>query len=534
MQPDEKISILVVDDDRQKLLTLETVLEELGQNVVCVTSGRDALRLLLSQSFAVILLDINMPGMDGFETASLIRQRRDCETTPIIFITAYSDELFVERGYSLGAVDYILAPIVPEVLRSKVSVFVELFRQTEQIRRQAQRLEQRTSQLSALANQLTDAEHRERRRLAHILHDHLQQLLVAAKMRITAAAPMAENLEVKAELENVHALLDQSIATSRSLTVELSPPVLHDGGLKKAIDWLARRFEKDHGLLVHVEASDNCPPLPEHLLSFLYQAVRELLFNIVKHAQVREAWLRLITEEDRLRIVVEDQGVGFHDNNSKAKPKQAVEHFGLFSIRERLLFLNGTFNVEAVEGRGTRITLIVPVEMTVAPQGEISLADAEAAMAISRTPRPKVEEVIRVLLVDDHEMLRKGLLNLLHAHAGIRVIGEAADGEQAVEMALRLQPDVIVMDLAMPRMNGIEATRRIVSAMPAVQVIGLSMHDASEMSRALCEAGAVSYLNKAGPPEHLIAAIHATRAQQAAQVEEFTPPPVEAKAARSA
>src|SRR5437868_9539614 len=118
-----KVNVLLVDDRPDKLLALEAVLEDLGQNIVRAYSGREALRHVLTQDFAVILLDVNMPGMDGFETATLIRQRKSSEHIPIIFITAFGDEMLASRGYSLGAVDYILTPVVPEVLRSKVSVF---------------------------------------------------------------------------------------------------------------------------------------------------------------------------------------------------------------------------------------------------------------------------------------------------------------------------------------------------------------------------------------------------------------------------
>src|SRR3954453_24018605 len=134
-EPDGKVSILLVDDRPDKLLALEAVLEDLGQTIVRAYSGREALRQGLARDFAVILLDVNMPGMDGFETASLIRQRKSSEHTPIIFITAFGDELHAARGYSLGAVDSILAPVLPEVLRTKVSVFVDLYAKTEQVRR---------------------------------------------------------------------------------------------------------------------------------------------------------------------------------------------------------------------------------------------------------------------------------------------------------------------------------------------------------------------------------------------------------------
>ena len=143
MHADDAIHVLAVDDNPGKRLALSTVLSELPVDVVTADSGREALRLLLQQEFAVILLDVHMPGMDGFETASLIRQRKNTEHTPIIFVTSYPDDTHAARGYSLGAVDYILAPVDPEVLKTKVMVFVELFRKTAQVKLQADALERR-------------------------------------------------------------------------------------------------------------------------------------------------------------------------------------------------------------------------------------------------------------------------------------------------------------------------------------------------------------------------------------------------------
>ncbi len=133
----DRVNILVVDDRGSKLIAMEALLADLGENVICVSSGADALRQLLERDFAVVLLDVNMPDMDGFETATLIRQRPRLRHIPIIFMTAGSDDTHALRGYSLGAVDYILTPVIPEVLRTKVKVFVELFRMTEELKRQA-------------------------------------------------------------------------------------------------------------------------------------------------------------------------------------------------------------------------------------------------------------------------------------------------------------------------------------------------------------------------------------------------------------
>src|ERR1700736_2516016 len=137
----DRANILLVDDRPDKLMALEAILANPVQNLILARSGIEALRILLQQNFALIVLDVSMPGLDGFETASLIRQRRNSELTPIIFISAVNyDDIHLSRGYSLGAVDYILAPIVPEILRAKVSVFVQLFKVTEQVKKQAEHL----------------------------------------------------------------------------------------------------------------------------------------------------------------------------------------------------------------------------------------------------------------------------------------------------------------------------------------------------------------------------------------------------------
>jgi PAS domain S-box-containing protein len=157
---DDKVSILLVDDRSDKLMALEAVLGDLGQKLVKATSGKDALKAVLKQDFAVILLDVNMPGMDGFETAALIRQRKKSEKTPIIFFTALSDtDTHVTRGYSLGAVDYLRIPVEPDILRAKVAAFVDLYKKTEKVKQQAEMMrelqerEHRT-QLAAATDQL--------------------------------------------------------------------------------------------------------------------------------------------------------------------------------------------------------------------------------------------------------------------------------------------------------------------------------------------------------------------------------------------
>jgi CheY-like chemotaxis protein len=183
------VSVLVVDDSAEKRLALGAILEELGQNIVEARSGREALRELLRQDFAVVLLDVNMPGMDGFETAAMIRQRKNSEHTPIIFITAYSDDTHARQGYSLGAVDYIITPVIPEVLKSKVAFFVDLYRKSDQIRRQAESLAERAAHLQRLTGaSLAINSARSVEEILSIVTDTAREVVSADRAEIVPAA----------------------------------------------------------------------------------------------------------------------------------------------------------------------------------------------------------------------------------------------------------------------------------------------------------------------------------------------------------
>ncbi|KXV09729.1 hypothetical protein CR51_09830 [Caballeronia megalochromosomata] len=168
LSPEDKVSILVVDDLASQHVVLRTVLEGPDQEVVTVSSGRQALKAVLQQEFAVILLDVNMPDMDGFETASMLRSYRRTTSTPIIFVTAYVDDTEMARGYSLGAVDYISSPVVPEILSAKVRVFVQMYRMNRELRARAA---QREELARAEAQRASADEARQRADfLAHVSH----------------------------------------------------------------------------------------------------------------------------------------------------------------------------------------------------------------------------------------------------------------------------------------------------------------------------------------------------------------------------
>lgn len=234
----ERANILVVDDLPEKLLVFQTVLEDLGQNLVLVRSGAQALREVLQREFAVIMLDVNMPGMDGFETAALIRQHRRGAHTPIIFITSYADEMQTARGYSLGAVDYILSPLVPEVLRSKVSVFVSLFLMQREVQLQA---DARAAMMAAEAARRV-AEERDRRSafLAHAsraLSGSLEIQVAArqlARLLVPTVAAVSVVLPASPDFGTVEAVAAREQG-GRAL-VTSGPESGMDAAVRKALD----------------------------------------------------------------------------------------------------------------------------------------------------------------------------------------------------------------------------------------------------------------------------------------------------------
>jgi signal transduction histidine kinase len=229
----------------------------------------------------------------------------------------------------------------------------------DQLRTANAKLAQRSQQVQTLASELTLAEQRERHRIALRLHDDLQQQLFAVLFQIQTlrSAQATEEGDLLGQLETQ---LTEALQTTRTLTVDLSPPILRGEGLVEAMRWLVTQMKEVYGLQVTLTTPDPPPVLRDGLRILIFQIVRELLFNVVKHAQTNQASVNLSQEGDQLRVTVADEGVGFDVEQVLSTP-QIDEGMGLQTIRERLTLFEGELVIEAVPGAGVRAIVSLPL-----------------------------------------------------------------------------------------------------------------------------------------------------------------------------
>ncbi|GMU22029.1 MAG: hypothetical protein AMXMBFR13_21170 [Phycisphaerae bacterium] len=373
---DGKVNILVVDDRPEKLIALSAMLEGLHENVVLAGSGKEALRCLLQKEFAVILLDVHMPVMDGFETAALIRQRKSTASTPIIFITAYTDETHVARGYSLGAVDYILQPVEPEILRAKVSVFVELFRKTEEIKRQALLLQDINQELAS-ANRAKD---RFLTGISHELRTPLNAVIgFTGTLLMRLPGPLTADQErqlrvvqssAKHLLSLINDLLDLARIEAGRTRLQIEPIACQP--LVQQVVSALRPMAESKGLRL-----ETILPAQDLLASADRRSMHQILLNLVNNAIKFTDKGRVTVElkrdgRDGIEVAVVDTGLGIRLEDQEKlfqaftqidpPPRRRFEGTGLgLHLSQKLAgLMGGWIRFDSEYGKGSTFVLTVP------------------------------------------------------------------------------------------------------------------------------------------------------------------------------
>jgi len=348
------VNILMVDDQPAKLLSYEVMLEELGENLLKATSGREALEMLLKTDVAVVLMDVSMPELDGFQLAEMIREHPRFQKIAIIFISAvHLTDLDRLKGYQRGAVDYISVPVIPDLLRAKVSVFAELHRKAHQ-------LEILNQELRRLSHSLMTAQDEERRRISRELHDGLGQDLTAVKMMLGG---LVQPNQLKDSTENktiaeVLSMMDSAIEQVRTMSHLLHPPLLDEMGLLSALRWYTEGFAKRSGVETVLDLPKNFPRLEPEIEMAIFKIVQESLTNVFRHAEAKRVVVQLEDRDGCALVSIEDNGKGVGTGAEELHPNSYG--IGVIGIKQRAAEYDGQVTLRNT-GSGTRVEVRIPL-----------------------------------------------------------------------------------------------------------------------------------------------------------------------------
>ncbi len=495
--------ILVVDDNPANLLAMEAALGALGQSVIRAQSGEEALRLMLDRDFALILLDVQMPFLGGFETARLIRERRRSRHTPIIFITAYGrEENDILAAYKLGAVDFLFKPVVAEILQSKAAVFVELQRRTDQVRVQAELLraherreherllegERRRWDEEALRKKMEEMAEADRRKdeflavLGHELRNPLSAIILSCELlrRKLGNVPgidhaiLATRDRIDRQAQYLRRLVDDLLDLARinSGKIELKKATTSiQDVIEQAVATSLPAMEQ-HGHQLAVEV----PPQPVTLHADpirLIQAVSNLLNNAARYTDDRGMiGVKCVAAVDEgfVEIRVTDNGHGIaaellprvFDLFVQGKSVGAGNGLGLgLTIVKRLVTLHqGTVSASS-EGPGRGSTFTIRLPLSVAEREDDATSEARSSAVSSEPPAatPASRASLKVVLVEDNEDVRESMVDLLTdlGHA----VHVAVDGASGAELIIRTEPDVAIVDIGLPILDGYQVAGRV-------------------------------------------------------------------------
>lgn len=343
------MNILLVDDQPGKLLTYEAMLAELGENLIAAQSGMQALECMLKNEVALVLMDVSMPGMDGFETAQMIHQHPRFQNTPIIFVSGiHVTDMDRLKGYEYGAVDYVPVPVIPQLLRAKVRVFTELQRKTHQ-------LEVLNARMSVLQDD-------ERRRIARELHDSVGQLLAAIRINnslVETESPKLSNKAAQCLLQNT-AMVEQVTKEIRTISHLLHPPLLDEAGLASALRWFVDGFAERSQIKARLDIAEDFARLPNEIELSIFRVAQECLTNIHRHSGSPTATVRVALEGATVRVEIQDAGKGMALEKETAFISSERSGVGLRGMRERLRLLGGTLHLHS-DDHGTKVAAVIPI-----------------------------------------------------------------------------------------------------------------------------------------------------------------------------
>ncbi|HXA92932.1 MAG TPA: response regulator [Steroidobacteraceae bacterium] len=561
----DRVRVLIVDDLPEKLLAHCAVLETLDADLITAQSGEEALKRVLQEDFAVILLDVNMPDIDGLETATLIRRYKRSRHTPIIFVTAYADEMQTSRGYELGAVDYILSPVIPEVLRTKVQAFVDLYQAQAGLAEANQALERRVAERTAelqASNERLQGEIAERVRaqtereallerekvlraeaeelsrlkdeflatMSHELRTPLNAIFgwsTLMRTRRLDAATQERALETiernaRAQKRLIEDLLDVSRIVTGKVTLEVMVVELRRVITAAVESMLPAAQAKSIELVTLLDSESN---IFRGDFARLQQVVCNLLSNAIKFtSRGGRVEVRLARHGDVAQLTITDSGQGikpeflphvfdrFRQEDGSISRKHGGLGLGLAIVRYLIEMHGGT--VEAAsdgEGRGATFTVRLPV-----PEAEEAVESAAAAPTSAAAAKGTQLQGLHVLVVDDDPGARELLANMLQGY-GARV-SLASSGPVALTLLFEQRPHVVLADIGMPEMDGYTLIEQVRALDPhlggRIPAVAVTAHASAQDRLRALHAGFQNHVAKPVEPEELAAVIKSVAASE--------------------
>jgi len=341
----ENGKILVVDDENLNRVLISTNLKESGYDIQAAQDGKQALQMLQAQWFDVVLLDLLMPVMDGYQVLARMKSDAALRRIPVIVITSMDDIESIVRCIEMGATDYLTKPVNPVLLHARIRASL------------ASVQEERMAIIREQFGQVTLAQEEERKRIARELHDGLGPALASMKIRLITLRKLLqkEGSPVLTEIDELAEQAQLCIRDIRRLIHDLRPVALDELGLVPALRELLARFERENNLMVEFVSGDE-ERLPTSIETALFRIVQESLNNVLKHAQAQHVYVNLAHQKNHIRLVISDDGQGFNT----LLPRSG-RHVGLWSMQERIEQLGGQFEIQSLPQQGTTVITNVPL-----------------------------------------------------------------------------------------------------------------------------------------------------------------------------
>jgi signal transduction histidine kinase len=356
-------TILLVDDAPNNLRLLTGLLEEHGYDVRTVTSGASALKAVGLEPPDLILLDVAMPGMNGYEVCEKLRANPETRTIPVIFISALDGALDKVRAFDVGGVDYISKPFHAQEVLARVRTHLALRSTQRQLETQNYKLQQEITermeaerQLQFLSHRLVEVQENERRAIAHELHEEVGQTLTGLNLSLEIVGSTTEDKRA-ARLSQAQRMVIDLIQQVREMSMHLRPPMLDDLGVIPALVWYFERYTAQTNIQVALQHTGMERRFTPDIEVSIYRIVQEALTNVARHANVSNVSVQLHTRDHRVIIQIEDQGTGFDPSFAQATSATS----GLASIRERVRLLGGQVDIHSAPGQGSTLAVELPL-----------------------------------------------------------------------------------------------------------------------------------------------------------------------------